>query len=448
MNKYNVKMYCNYGTCKREAIYGINGRERCLAHKTDNMICILKKYVCLYNDCITRPYYNLPGKPAKYCAKHKTSDMVNRYAKTCEYPSCDISNPSFDLPGGKGRYCSTHKSSDMIDVAYNKCKFHDCNIRPIFGIIGGKPQYCVTHKSLEMVDVVSKKCEDNDCTTKPHFDLPGGKGRFCVKHKTPEMIDVISKLCTYPQCFKHALFGKPGSPTTHCGKHRQPGMIKRPNGKCIHCTSPAIYGSNYIAKHCEVHKEDTEQNLVERNCKSCNLVMILDNDNYCEYCNPITFKTARLAKQNALMDFLDSNGLPGSSTDTIIDGGVCGKERPDRVFDFGDKILILECDEHQHRDRLLECENTRMINVSQSFGGLPVYFIRFNPDDYSPLDDSIDIHPITVRYQKLLQLITSIRDCKIILPHALLSVLYMYYDDYNYTSSWEIICVFETSIKS
>ncbi len=323
-------MYCSYGICKREALYGIQYRERCFIHKTDDMKCVYNKYSCVHTGCKTHPYFNLPGNPAKYCSVHKLHGMINLYKKTC----------------------------------------------------------CIT------------------------------------------------------DCYKSALYGKPGTPISCCGEHRKPGMIKRPNGICINCISPAIYGYNYIAKHCEVHKEEHEHNLVERNCKSCNLVMILDNDNYCEYCNPITFKTARLAKQNALMHFLDSNGLPGSSTDTIIDGGACGKERPDRVFDFGDKILILECDEHQHRDRLLECENTRMINISQSFGGIPVYFIRFNPDDYSPIDDSIDIHPITVRYNTLLRLITSIKECYTILPHALLAVLYMYYDDYD-TDSWNKLITFE-----
>jgi hypothetical protein len=56
-------------------------------------------------------------------------------------------------------------------------------------------------------------------------------------------------------------------------------------------------------------------------------------------------KRAALAKQNTLMDFLDNVGFQGNSTNKIIEGGICGLERPDRVYDFGDKIIILECDE-------------------------------------------------------------------------------------------------------
>ncbi len=138
------------------------------------------------------------------------------------------------------------------------------------------------------------------------------------------------------------------------------------------------------------------------------------------------------------MDFLDSKGLHGTTTDTVIDNGVCGKERPDRVFDFEDKIVVLECDEHQHRDRLLECENVRMINISQSFGGIPVYFIRWNPDDYSPIDDSDPLH-VSQRHLDLYNFIIGIKNKIVTLPNALLSVFYMFYDGWYEQLEWLVI---------
>ena len=83
------------------------------------------------------------------------------------------------------------------------------------------------------------------------------------------------------------------------------------------------------------------------------------------------------------MEYLDAHGHPGTTTDdTMIDGGACGKERPDRMIDLGNKILIIECDEQQHSDRAASCETTRMFNIGQSLGGIPVYFIRWNPDKF------------------------------------------------------------------
>ena len=60
------------------------------------------------------------------------------------------------------------------------------------------------------------------------------------------------------------------------------------------------------------------------------------------------------------------------STDRAVEGGECGADRPDRIYDFGDKIIVVECDEDQHRGRACVCEQTRMVNIGQSFGGVPV----------------------------------------------------------------------------
>ena len=280
------------------------------------------------------------------------------------------------------------------------------------------------------------KCSSEGCSKRANFDLPGGKGRFCVTHKTAEMEDVKSKRCAQAGCDIRPAYGKPGLPLSHCAKHRSPGMIRRSNGKCKapRCREPALYGTNYIPRHCETHKTDGEQNLVERECVSCHLIMILNTADHCEYCDPATFATARLAKQNALFDYLDARtDQPATqSTDTMVDGGICGKERPDRVYDLGDKIVILECDEHQHRDRACDCEQTRMANLGQTFGGVPVYFIRWNPDDYSPESDRKEPELLTKRHKLVGDLLRDIKKRKVKMPtDSLVSVIYLYYDGWD-----------------
>ena len=125
-------------------------------------------------------------------------------------------------------------------------------------------------------------------------------------------------------------------------------------------------------------------NIAIKKCKNCSLNGILDKDNLCETCNPIKINIIMLAKQNSLQKALESNDLKFISVDKMIDKGVCGKERPDFVFDMYKLILILECDEYQHKDRQISCETTRMKNIGQSYGGIPIYFIRWNPDNYKP----------------------------------------------------------------
>jgi hypothetical protein len=301
-----------------------------------------------------------------------------------------------------------------------------------------------------MINVKDSQCEEPDCFTRPNFDFSGGKGRYCAKHKKSGMIDVRHIHCEESKCTTRVYYGVPGQKRSHCAQHRKPGMIRRPNGKCIvkKCKEPAIYGgSNYIPFRCETHKEEDDLNLVERECVSCGFTMVLDKTNHCEHCNPENFKQVALAKQNAIMEYLDTvKGLPPPfSTDRMIDGGSCGRERPDRVYDFGSFVVVMECDEHQHSERACECEQTRMINIGQSFGGVPVYFVRWNPDNYEPLCQTKHCEPIKKRNKLLGEFLFGIANKKVDLPNALVSVIYLYYDEWDGLANeqWEILTPFE-----
>ena len=399
---------------------------------------------CEHEGCDSRPYFNIKGGKGKFCVAHKTAEMVNVVSKRCEHEGCD-SIPAFNIKGGKGKFCVAHKTAEMVDVKNKRCEYEGCDSQPVFNIKGGKGKLCVAHKTAEMVDVKHKRCEHEGCDSRPAFNIKGGKGKFCVAHKTAEMVDVMSKRCEHEGCETRVLYGRPGHQASHCSKHRQKGMIRRPKAKCVLCKELAIWGTNWVPKHCETHKTADEQNLVEQPCSSCNLLYILDKENKCENCNPASFATARLAKQNALMAYLDARDLKGDSTDIVIDNGICGKERPDRVYDLGDKIVILECDENQHEDRQCLCEQTRMVNIGQTFGGLPVYFIRWNPDDYSPENDRKMPEDLAKRYKLVGDLIRDIKKNKITLPTALISVIYMYYNGWDslQKTEWQVLTPFE-----
>jgi hypothetical protein len=250
----------------------------------------------------------------------------------------------------------------------------------------------------------------------------------------------MNNLCIIDNCNTRARYGKPGHKVSHCSTHKEKGMILKSNAKCKDCKELAVWGKELTPIHCEAHKLEDEINLVERPCISCGLEYILDKNNTCENCNPNTVQSVRLVKQNALMNYLDSRELFGNSTDKIIDGGVCGKERPDRIYDFGDKIIILECDENQHKDRNCVCEQVRMINISQSFGGIPVYFIRWNPDEYCPLNTK-KVETIAKRHKLCADLIMDIKDNRVELPKALVAVIYLYYDNWSKLSEekWQIV---------
>jgi len=56
--------------------------------------------------------------------------------------------------------------------------------------------------------------------------------------------------------------------------------------------------------------------------------------------------------------------------------GGCSKMRPDVFIDKFTHVVIIECDENQHKDT--SCENKRTMELFQDFGNRPIVFIRFN----------------------------------------------------------------------
>jgi len=82
-----------------------------------------------------------------------------------------------------------------------------------------------------------------------------------------------------------------------------------------------------------------------------------------------------------------------------------------------------------------------MVNIGQTFGGIPVYFIRWNPDDYSPESDRKNPEELAKRYKLVGDLIRDIKKNKHVLPKTLVSAIYLYYDGWNSLTEekWHIL---------
>jgi len=160
-------------------------------------------------------------------------------------------------------------------------------------------------------------------------------------------------------------------------------MIKSPSKRCEEkkCRELAIYGTETTRLRCETHKHDDDINLVEKECQSCHLPNILNKNNFCSNCEPSIYAKVTKRKEKHIADLLTLNGFIFTN-DRVPNGTNCGRERPDFVFDQGTHIIILEVDEDQHKGYQCLCEQTRMVNITQSFGGIPVFWIRYNPDDF------------------------------------------------------------------
>lgn len=385
-----VSKRCPIPGCNTIASFGIpgSGKQFCGKHKQNGCINLVAKR-CQSSGCSTSARFGVAGgsaKDAMFCAKHKHENHVNIEEKRCQSHGC-TQRPSFGLVGETPVFCSQHRHPNHVNLTGSRCKSAGCTKIPCFGALGGKPMFCLQHKHVDHVNVSRKRCETKGCRQAAVFGVAGDRQKFCAVHKNVDHVDLVHPRCQASGCTTQPKFGVPGQRPSLCGRHMdRRAHIKRSNAKCLRCHEPATHGRNHQLFHCEAHASHDEIDLVQRRCIGCGLLSILNHAEKCYFCDDQVKERCFLVKQKELMQHLDAHGFPGISTDRPVDGAVCGKERPDRLFESkaGDLFIILECDEHQHKDRSVDCERVRMLNLSQSFGGTPVLFVRWNPDSYRP----------------------------------------------------------------
>ena len=392
-------------------------------------------HYCSFERCKVR----LKERQAKFCVDHEKFLLSQHNENRVD---SEIS------PEDSEKLLSLFAHRNGYKIEFRYCcqwEFEECNKRPLYGRRGSIKRFCGFHRDDNMVHFYLPLCHVESCSVNASYNIKGERPIACHIHRDSNMVRIYSNMCSVSTCNSEAFYSTPGTRPTVCPKHKVDGMIRNPLRKCLLCKEFAAYGENGRQVHCELHRLPHEINYVEHPCKSCRLVFRLNPTLLCDYCDPSVASFVK-TKQNNLMTALDFVGLYGNSTDITIDHGMCGKERPDRLFLLLDKAIVLECDEFQHRHIDPSCENARMFNISQSLGGLPVYFIRWNPDNYT---SSLPIASIDQRYSLLINTLSAIMEGSLHLPSAFLSVLYLFYDSHLIPfdslpnlSNWKILTPF------
>ncbi len=130
-------------------------------------------------------------------------------------------------------------------------------------------------------------------------------------------------------------------------------------------------------------------------------------------------------KETRIKRFLDANNIIYMFNDKMVDHGACGEERPDFPIDCGTHITIVEVDENQHSYETEECRTIRMKNLSQMFGGMLVFWIRYNPDAFKVPNGTTAKISVREREEHLLEWIHWAMSHP---PTAFASVIYLFYD--------------------
>jgi hypothetical protein len=158
------------------------------------------------------------------------------------------------------------------------------------------------------------------------------------------------------------------------------------------------------------------------------LLYIIGADSKCNLCGGVAAVKKRLmAKQLRLKKALEGAGYPLFSYDRIIDAG-CNRRRPDFVYDAGTHFVVVECDERQHTRGGYGCERRRMWEIAQALG-LPVAFIRHNPDAYKTRSGKRGTAAAATREKTLLAWLQHLMGAGP--PAHYLTALYLYYDGWS-----------------
>jgi hypothetical protein len=422
-----INKTCKFTGCSRQRRFALenNPPEYCKEHKPNNNYINVRDKTCKL--CYKIPIFGLPNsKKPEYCSEHKPNGYVDVKHTKCKF--CER-NPTFGFPNIKiPEYCSEHKIQGCIDLLHNLCK--ECGNIACYGIKNKKPEYCSIHKpNNNYVDVINKLCIQDGCKKYAMFGKIGTKNReYCGKHKPDGYVNTKNKPCIANNCGGNARFGKLFGDKIHCGKHKQTNEYYKNKPKCVFtkCKNKPSFtnDNNNYPLRCEDHKLSDDLDVISSVCSSCGLTDFIKTGNVCNDCS--VFGVIRKKQENIVKQLLDDNKIQYNTYDKIIKDG-CSAKRPDFTFDLGDRIIVLEVDENQHKSYLCECEQKRMIQIHQDYGGLDVCFIRYNPDNYKN-NNNKTIKNNNNRHKQLLSTINSLKLHK---PRYNLSVVYLYYDGYD-----------------
>ena len=323
----------------------------------------------------------------------------------------------------------------MIDIKHKKCF---CGQKqPIFNFEGeSKAIYCSECKKPGMIDIKSKKCF---CGQKqPSFNFEGeSKAVYCSECKKPGMIDIKHKKCF---CGTRTSYGIPHNLPVCCSMHKTVSMISKPRSRCLKrgCKNIAEYGINRPI-HCDEHKNINDINLVERLCVKCGKIDVLDKFNLCiNFCNTEEeyekYKKRQKLKESVVYSYLKEKIVIQPTLFDKIIVNDCGiLNRPDIVYELKTHVVIIEIDENQHKSSYCDIgEVNRIKNIFTVYGGeMPVVFIRYNPDNFKVVGKVVKV-PKTKRLDVLVRWVKKSFDY---IPNDLISIVYLYYDNYKDTLS-------------
>jgi len=389
---------------------------------------------CIIENCKVSANYNKKGLKAIYCSTHakdigignKDGELRNVRTKLCEHIFEDgLDCIKIALYGiDKKQFCLSHIEEGMYKLSKDKeCKEDECKITPSYGFENSIAEYCKLHKKDNMVQLF-QKCITDNCKERARYNLDGEKGsRYCSLHKTIDMKDNTKRICIEDNCTEEAYYNvKYNHNGIYCSLHKKDNMCSNKNKICKYgdCLINAYFGTKDNPKqYCVTHKyEKIHFNYTSKTCMACNLYEVKREPFLCSYCNPDRHSKT---KEIEVVKFLRENNIQFIHNKST--GYKYGRYYPDILINCDTHFIVVEVDEGQHKQYDKECEYIRMNNVYLA-KGLPVVFIRFNPDDFK-VNNTRNKTVLKTKLKKLLKVIEEYKDKENI---NFIELIYMYFD--------------------
>lgn len=172
---------------------------------------------------------------------------------------------------------------------------------------------------------------------------------------------------------------------------------------------------------CELHSVPGMVDVVTTKCCGTGCSAYVNKTGFCAQCDTTRPRKTRV-REHQVANFLRENLSPiwTSWNKQLANSRECserGGYLPDFLYDCGSFVIILEVDEDQHAKAGYSCDERRMVDCFNSCGGVPVMFIRLNPDAYKQAKIPMD----TVWEDRLATLLKVMQHFLLI---ALLSILH------------------------
>jgi hypothetical protein len=378
----------------------------------------------------TRPNFNYQDETkATHCSKCALLDMID-----IKHPKCSVckkTRPNYNYENEtKATHCSKCALPNMIDIKNPKCIICKKTC-PVFNYQNeSKATHCSKCALPDMIDIKNRKCIV--CKkTRPNFNYQDEtKATHCKKCALPNMIDIKHPKCSV--CNKIASYGIPCNRPSACVTHKTKGMICNPRAKCLKkgCKNISTYGIK-TPVHCEEHKNDNDILLVERECSKCGKLDVLMNDLCINFCiQDIAlqdYKKNQKVKEKRVLQILTSEFGSPTEYNHQIDRN-CGHHEKEIGYDCKTHMIYIEVDERQHKSYCELGEINRMKNIFNDSGGIPIIFIRYNPDSFLDINNKRQKLPQVKREELLVKWIKLYMNQ---IPKHHLSVKYLFYDGYT-----------------